>query len=483
MDNSVKYTLFRGVIWNTLEKFSIRFVTFAVGILLARLLSPDDYGLLGMISIFISLSQMFIESGFAKALISKKDRCEDDFCTAFYTNVIVAVTLYIVLFVISPYVADFYEQPILKILLRVLSLNFVLGSFNIVQRARLMSNMEFKTLAKVNFIATMCGCIIGVVCAYAKCGVWSIVAQTLSSTCTSLCLFPIVSGWKPKMRFSMTSFRNLFGFGSKLLASSTLSVIMSNISTISIGKFFSVSDVGYYTRAVHFSELVNSTICDVTGTVTFPVLSKFQDARNHLINIHKKTLFYTALVTLPIMVLLCMLARPIILLLLTDKWEPSIFLFQILCLARMITPMTSLNLNILNAIGRSDLYLKLDFIKIPLTLIRLVITIPLGIKAIVLGDLIDTCICFFINSYYSKQFFGYGAFQQLKDWKYIFLSVIIMSLSIYFVLKCIHCLWIQILLGSLVGLLIYLLSCTFFKIIDIDLFKNTFNRLRMRMNL
>ncbi len=476
MDSSVKYTLFRGVLWNTIEKFSTRFATFAVGILLARLLSPDDYGLMGMIAIFISLSQMFIESGFGKALISKKDCCEDDFSTAFYTNVIVAVTLYIVLFVISPYVAEFYGQPILKLLLRVLSLNFVLGSFNIVQRARLMYNMEFKSLTKVNFIATICGGIIGVVCAYAKCGVWSIVAQTMSSTCITLCLFPIVSRWKPNMRFSMSSFRKLFSYGSKLLASSTLSVVMSNISTISIGKFFSVSDVGFYTRAVHFSELVNSTICDVAGTVTFPVLSKFQDSKNHLINLHKKTLFYTALVTLPIMLILCMLARPIILLLLTDKWEPSIFLFQILCLARMITPMTSLNLNILNAIGRSDLYLKLDFIKIPLTLIRLVITIPLGIKAIVLGDLIDTCICFFINSYYSKQILGYGAFQQIRDWRYIILSVILMVLCVLLVESVITNLWLQLIVGLIVGLASYMGCCFLFKQVNISEIKSLIKR-------
>lgn len=472
--SSAKSKLINGVVWNTLEKILVKGASFIIGIVLARLLAPKDYGLLGMLAVFISISQVFIESGFAKALIQKKDCNDVDYSTAFFTNIIISILVYMVMFVIAPLVARFYEEPLLKDLLRVLSINFVLGSLNIVQRANLMVKVDFKSLAKINFWGTLFGGIIGIIMAYSGFGVWALVAQTIGSTLIMLLLFPIYSKWHPLWIFSKDSFKALFGFGSKLLASGVVSVVFNNISTIAIGKYYNSTQLGYYTRATQFSTFFSNVLYEVIGTVTFPVLSQLQDEEERMVALYKKSLFYTFFVTAPIMVMVALLAKPLVLVLLTDKWLPCVVLLQILCLARLFTPLSAINMNILNAIGRSDLFMKVDFIKVPLLLIILLITIPMGVKAIVIGDLIGTGICFFINAYYPGKLFGYGAMMQLKDWIKIMLAVLFMTIVIILILFLFHNAWIQLLLGGLCGIIVYLFSSYMLGVID----KNTIRDLR-----
>ena len=336
----------------------------------------------------------------------------------------------------------------------------------------LISRVNFKALAKVNFMGTFVGGIVGVILAYNNMGVWALVAQTLFNTITMLLLFPFFSKWKPLLVFSIDSFTQLFKYGHKLLISSIMSVFFNNISTIGIGKLFNKSEVGLYTRAVQLSELINTVICEVIGTVTFPFMSKFQDDENRLIVLYKKSLFYTAMISMPIMIIIAVLAKPIVLLLFTEKWLSCVLMLQILCLARMFTPMTSLNLNILNAIGRSDLYLKLDFVKIPIAILRLGITVPMGVTAIVIGELIDTILCFFINAYYSKKKFNYGAIEQFKDWRYIIFSVIIMGVSVILFSSLIDIIWIQVIGGIVVGIISYISCCFLFKLIDLKMIES-----------
>lgn len=468
MDKTIlKSKLFVGIFWNSFEKISVKGVSFVLGIVLARLLSPSDYGMIGMLALFISLSQIFIESGFAKALIQKKECSDIDYSTAFYTNIVIAIFMYFVMYNVAPFIAIFYNEPMLKNLLRVLSVNFVLSSFNIVHRAKLMVLVDFKSLAKINFMGTFIGGIVGILLAYNGMGVWALVAQTIFNTLTMLLLFPFFSKWKPLLTFSKMSFLQLFKFGHKLLISSVMSIIFNNASTIGIGKLFTKSDVGFYTRAVQLSELINTVICEVIGTVTFPFMSKYQDDKNRLLILYKKALYHTAMVSMPIMVLISILAKPLVLLLFTEKWLPCVFLLQILCLARMFTPMTSLNLNLLNAIGRSDLYLKLDFIKIPLAILRLLITIPMGVTAVVIGELVDTFICFFINAYYSKKKFNYGAIEQFKDWRYIIISVVIMGGLVITFSFLIDTNWLKIIGGMSIGIVSYISCCYCFKVIDL----------------
>ena len=469
MAQSVRSKLLHGVAWNFIEKVLIRGVSFFIGVILARLLSPSDYGLIGMLAVFISISNVFIEGGLAKALIQRQN-CQDiDFSTAFFANVCMSIGIYVVMFVSAPWIADFYNEPILIDLTRILSLNFVIGSFNIVQRAKMMAEVDFKSLAQINVLSTIISGIVGISMAYNGCGVWSLVGQTLSSSIVLIILFPIYSKWKPSFAFSLDSFRNLFGFGSKLMVTGVYSVVLNNISTICIGKYYSSKQLGFFTRASQFSQLISTTSYDVIGNVTFPVLSELQNDNARLVEVYRKSLLFTTMIITPIMVLTALLARPLIIVLLTEKWLPCVALMQWLCLARIFTPLSAINMNILNAVGRSDLFMKLDFSKLPLILITLAITIPISIEAIVIGDFVNTFFCFFINAYLPGRMFGYGAWQQLKDWRYIILSIIIMtsvvSLFLYFVTNVL----LQLFIGGIVGMLSYVVCCFFFNLINDDL--------------
>ena len=238
MAASVRSQFLHGVVWNFIEKVLIRGASFLIGIILARLLSPTDYGLIGMLAVFISISGVFIEGGLAKALIQRQDCREIDYSTAFVTNVGMSVFIYLIMFVAAPWIADFYNEPILVPLTRVLSLNFILGSFNIVQRAKMMAKVDFKSLAQINVISTVVSGFVGIMMAYYGFGVWALVGLNLCSTFILIILFPVYSKWKPSFMFSMDSFRHLFGFGSNLMITGVYSVILNNISTICIGKYY-----------------------------------------------------------------------------------------------------------------------------------------------------------------------------------------------------------------------------------------------------
>lgn len=466
MADSVKKQLTHGVMWNFVEKILMEGAQFVIGIILARLLLPSDFGLIGMLAVFISISNVFIEGGFAKALIQKKDCSDIDYSTAFVSNIVMSVVIYLILFVSSPWIADFYHEPVLTDLTRLLALNFVLGSFNIVQRARLMSQVDFKSLAKIKVSSVAIGGLVGVLMAYNGFGVWSLVGQTLSATLLQIFIFPFYSKWKPSLRFSKESFRKLFGFGSKLMVTGVYGVIVNNISTICIGRVYRSSQLGFFTRASQFSQLISFTVNDVLGNVTFPVLSHLQDDKDHMVSVYRKVLYLTAMIIFPIMILCTLLAKPIILILLTEKWLPCVVLMQWLFLARMFTPLSAINMNILNAVGRSDLYMKLDFSKTPLIILSLVITIPISVEAICIGNFVTSFLCFFINAYLPGRMFGYGAWKQIKDWRYILLSLLIMTIFVYVFLYFVGNMWLQLFVGGSVGIIAYIACCFFFGVIN-----------------
>ena len=471
MPQSVRSQLLHGVAWNFIEKVLMRGASFIIGIILARLLSPSDFGLIGMLAIFVAISNVFIEGGLAKALIQRKD-CQDiDFSTAFVANVGMSLMIYVVLFLTAPLIADFYDEPILTDITRILSLNFVLGSFNIVQRAKLMANVDFKSLAQINVISTIVSGIIGIAMAFYGWGVWSLVGQTLCSTIVLLLLFPFYSKWRPSIKFSPNSFRQLFGFGSKLMATGVYSVILNNISTICIGRFYKSNQLGFYTRASQFSEIISSTMFDVLGNVTFPVLSHLQDDREKLVSVYRKSLFITSMLIFPMMILCALLSRPMVIILLTEKWLPCVVLMQWLFLARMFTPLSAINMNILNAVGRSDLFMKLDFSKAPLVLIVLAITIPISVEAITIGSFCTSFICFFINAYLPGRLFGYGAINMIRDWRYIFLSLGAMVLAVLTYLHFVTDIWLQLFGGGIIGVVVYGTCCLMFKVVDDDMLR------------
>lgn len=471
MADSVRSKLLHGVAWNFTEKILVKAVSFVISIILARLLAPSDYGLTGMLAVFLSVSSVFIEGGLAKALIQRQD-CQDiDYSTAFVTNVSMSLVIYVVLFFAAPLIADFYDEPLLVSLTRAMALTIVLGSFNIVQRAKLMANVDFKSLAQINVLSIIVTGAIGITMAYLGYGVWALVGQAIGSTLFLIFIFPFYSNWKPSLRFSKESFFRLFGYGSKLMITGVYSVIFNNIATICIGKAYKSQQLGYYTRASQFPDLISFTVNDVLGTVTFPVLSELQNDKDRLVAVYRKSLLATALVIFPVMVLCALLAYPLVLILLTEKWVPCVVLMQWLCLARIFTPLSALNMNILNAVGRSDLFMKLDFSKAPLTIIILAITIPISVEAIVIGSFVDSFLCFFINAYLPGRMFGYGAWQQLKDWKYIILSILLMSVAVYLFMLVVQNVWLQLFIGGTIGIVVYSACCYFFKVIDDDMLR------------
>lgn len=474
MAQSVRKELSHGILWNFTEKILVEGAQFVIGIILARLLMPSDFGLIGMLAIFVAISNVLIDGGFAKALIQKKD-CQDiDYSTAFVTNIVMSVAIYLILFFSAPLISTFYHEPVLTDLTRVMALNFILGALNIVQRARLMSKVDFKSLAKIRVASIMVGGIVGVAMAYTGFGVWALVGQTLSNTLVQIVLFPIYSKWKVSFQFSKDSFKHLFGFGSKLMVTGVYSVILNNISTICIGRGYKSSQLGFYTRGSQFSQLIAFTINDVLGTVTFPVLSHLQDDKAHMVSVYRKSLFFTAMIIFPVMILFALLARPIILILLTEKWLPCVVLMQWLFLARMFTPLSSINMNILNAVGRSDLFMKLDFSKAPLIILSLVITIPISVEAICIGSFVTSFLCFFINAYLPGRMFGYGAWDQIKDWRYIILSILIMSGLVLLFTHFVNNAWLQLIGGGIIGVGSYIGCCYLLGVISkemIDMIK------------
>lgn len=466
--SGLKQKTIHAILWNATEKFLVKGASFIISIILARILAPTDYGLIGMLTIFVALSSVFIESGFVKALIQKQDCTDVDYSTAFYANLGISVVIYWVLFFCAPYVARFYQEPLLCEILRILAIHFVLGAFNIVQRAKLMAKMDFKALAKINFAGTMAGGGVGVVMAYTGWGVWALVGQTMMTTVTMLFLFPHYSKWKPIWAFSIRSFHQLFGFGSKLLITGVVATVVNNISTIAIGKAYKSGQLGYYTRATQFSEVIAFTVNDILGTVTFPVLSGLQNECERMMAVYRKSLFYTALLIFPVMVLMALLSRPLVIVLLTEKWLPCVFLLQVLCITRMFTPLSAINMNILNAIGRSDLFMKVDLFKLPLVLGTLAVTIPISVKAIVIGQLFTSFVCFFINAYYPGKLFGYGAWEQIKDYWKILVAVCVMILGVVLCNLFLESYWMRLIIGGSVGLMLYLFICSILHIIKLN---------------
>lgn len=414
-----------GVKWNAIGRFSTQGVNFLIGLILARLLSPSDYGVVGMVGIFFAIAQTFIDSGFGSALIRKNDCNDTDYSTAFYFNIVVGLVCCILLCVASPFIADFFNTPILKDLVKVMSLNMFIGSFAIVHSTKLTHSVDFKSQSIVNLLTAVLSGTMGIFMAYKGFGVWSLVFQQLIATVLRVVLLVAITKWFPKRLFSKTSFKYLFGFGGKILASSLLHTIYANMTTLIIGKFYTAKDLGYYSRGESLATYPSTNITGILQSVTYPVLSKIQDDDEHLIQSYRKLISMTSLVIFFGMFLLAALAKPLIVTLLTDKWLDAVIYLQIFCFAYMFDHICSLNLNILYVKGYSNLVLKLEVVKKTISIIMIVAAVPLGVLAICIARALYAQIAVVINTYYTGKFFELGYMQQMKDFsKYFFYSII-----------------------------------------------------------
>lgn len=405
----------KGVLWSAAEKISTQGIQFLFSIILARLLAPDDYGIIAMPMVFLVLAQVFIDSGFSNALIRKPDLKEEDLSTAFYFNILVGCFCYFVLFVSSPYIATFYNTPILEDVLKVTALTTLFTPLCAVQQAILTIKIDFKTQAKVSLSAQIFTGVIGIAMAYTGCGVWSLAISQAAASFLRTILLWYYSHWRPKTKWSRESFLYLWGFGSKLLGAGILDCLYQNMYTLIIGKVYQKSDLGYYTRAQTFAHLPTSSLYSIIKRVSFPVLSSLQSDEKSLMHTFKKIYRQTVYLIFPVIMGMAGMASPLFRLLLTEKWMPAVPYFQILCFAMMWLPVDALNLNLLTIHGRSDLFFKLEVIKKIVGVIILVCTLHSGIFILCIGY---SAYCLFeiiTDTYYTGKFFNYNLLMQIKD--------------------------------------------------------------------
>jgi Membrane protein involved in the export of O-antigen and teichoic acid len=411
---SLKQKTFKGVIWSAVERFSTQGVQFVFSILLARLLTPNDYGMIAMLTIFLAICQTFIDSGFANAVIRKIDRNEKDMATMFFFNIGMSLVCYAIIYFAAPFIASFYKMDELTLILRVLALRLIIQSFATIQATNLTIRIDFKKQAKISLSAAILSGIVGIGFAYKGYGVWALVIQSLFSSTFSSILYWVVVRWHPQCFFNKESFKSLFSYGSKLLISGLLDTIYNNLYPLVIGKFYTPAQLGAFAKADHFSQFPSQNVMRILHRVSFPVLSTLQNDPQRMRSCFLKFINYSALIIFPLMLGLLALSKPMTLLFLTERWSEMIPLLQILCVAMMWYPVHAINLNVLQVLGRSDLFLKLEIIKKILGLTTLLITLPISITAMCVGQIVNSILCLFINTYYSRKFINAGIVEQMK---------------------------------------------------------------------
>lgn len=434
MSGSLRNNAIKGTIWAFVERFSVQLVQFVITLIMARILTPADYGLIGMLAIFISLSQVFIDGGFSSALIQKKDVSPTDYSTVFYINFVLSLIIYSLLFLCAPHISNYYQQPVLTPVLRIYSLNLIINSLGAVQKTILTIKVDFKTQSKISFISAILSGIIGIVFAFYGFGVWSLVSQSIAMAICSVILTFIYVTWRPMFVFSLVSFKRLFSFGSKLLIAQIISSVYDNLYNIVIGKKFSATDLGYYTRARQFPELVSVNISGILSRVSYPILSKVQDEDERLKGIYKRYIEVSSFIIFPLLMVLVGLAKPIITLLLTEKWIEAASLLQILCFGLLWSGITTINLSLLKVKGRSDLVLKLEILKKLIAVSILFLSLIFNsLSAICLGIVAYSLIAVILNTYYTEKLLHYGFISQIKDFGiYLVLSLFIMFVGLFF---------------------------------------------------
>ena len=432
-EQSLKDKTVKGVGWSAIDNITQHLVTFVVGIVLARLLSPEDYGLLGIIAIFTAVCQTLISGGFTSALIRKKNATNDDYNTVFIVNLIMSLLLYGVIFICAPLIAEFFNREELIALTRVSSLGMIIGALAIVQRARLTKRIDFKAQTKISFSASILSGVIGISMAILGFGVWSLVAQKLSSRVIRTTLLWVVNKWIPQLRFSSESFHDLFGFGWKMMLSGLLDTIWKELYQVVVGKFYSPATLGQYTRAKHYSQLFSSNLTMIIQRVTYPVLSDIQNDKERMVIVYRKMIKLTMFITAISMFFLGAISEPLVYCLIGPKWHDAATYLPLICLSGSFHPLHAINLNMLQVQGRSDLFLVLEIIKKIIYLGPLFIGAFIGIIPMLFTNILISIIAYFLNSYYSGKLLGYSSWMQIKDIAPSYRISVLVALSVYFV--------------------------------------------------
>lgn len=414
---SLKKKTIGGLVWSFGDLIGNQGIQFLIQIILARLLLPEHFGLIGMILIFIALSNSLVDSGFTQALIRERHANQTDYSTVFYFNLVVSFLIYLILFLAAPAISRFFGEPQLVALVRVLSIGIVINAFAVIPKAMFAKEVNFKTQAKINLSSSILSGLFAVGLALAGYGVWSLVLRQLSMNAIQSLLFTVTKKWVPSLVFSTSSFKRLFGFGWKLLVSGMIDTFYTNVYFLIIGKQYSAAQLGYYTNASRFSEIVSQNLAATILRVTYPVLSSIQDEHERLKQSYKNITRLAAFLIFPVMVGMAAIGEPLVLLVFGEKWLPMVPYFQLLSIAGMLYPILALDLSILQVKGRSDLYLYLEIInKLSLTiLLFLVVWLELGVIGLIGAAILNTYFEFFVNSHVSKREVAYPAMEKLGD--------------------------------------------------------------------
>ena len=431
MSESLKQKTIKGASWSFVEQILTRGVNFVIGIILARLLSPTDYGLVGMMGVFIAISQIFVDGGLTNALIQTKNPSDKDFSTVYIVNMTMSFVFYFILFFSAPLVADFYAQPLLKPMMRVVALILIICSLSSIHGTLLSIRVDFKTKSIISIASSVLSGAAGIFCAYKGWGAWALVAQSVASATIITLLTLAFVHWMPKLVFSKESFKRLFSYSSKLLAASVISVAYDNAYPMVIGKRFTAADVGQYTRAGQFPGIANSTITSALNRVAFPVLSQIQDDNQRLLSVYEKYIQLSSFLLFPVLLWLCGSAHPLVSFLLTDKWIDCVPLMQILCFSLITNGITTINLNLLYVKGRSDLVLRLEIIKKTIAFAILFVSMLFNLKVMCYGQVLYSLIALCLNTLYTKKILGYGLFRQIKViYPYFLLALVVLAESL-----------------------------------------------------
>jgi O-antigen/teichoic acid export membrane protein len=447
-----------------MERGGTQGIQFVIQIVLACLLIPEDYGIIALVIIFINISNVFVQSGFNTALIQKKNVDEIDFSSVFYLSLFVAVLLYIGLFFSAPFIARFYENQLFVPVLRVLSLTLFFGAFNSIQNAVISREMQFRKLFISSTVAILVSGAIGIYMAYYNFGVWALVGQQITNQLLVILILLYTVRWSPKFLFSFKRVKVLFSFGWKLLVSSLLTTVYMDLRSLIIGKMYNPAMLGFYNRGQQFPSIITTNINGSIQSVLLPVLSSQQDNKQRVKDMVRRAIVTSSFLIFPMMVGLAITAESLVKILLTDKWLPCVPFLQIFCIVYALIPIHTANLQAINAIGRSDIFLKLEIIKRVIGFFILGVTVFYGVYAIALGQVLSGIIATFINAHPNKVLLKYGYMEQIKDIIPSLLLSLIMGLSIYSINWLEMNVWPTLIAQICIGIVLYMGMAWIFKL-------------------
>ena len=478
---SLKNKAIKGTVWSAVDNIVQYGVSFVVSIVLARLLTPDDYGLIGLILLFTAICNAIINSGFSTALIRKKNITENDYNTAFIVNIVLSFILYVVLCLGAPLIADFFCREELTLLTRVSSFSMIIGGLAIVQQTRLTKRIDFKTQTKISLISSVISGLIGIVMAYLGYGVWALVVQGLSSQTLRTAMLWFYNKWMPTLTFSRNSFRELFGFGWKMMVSSVLDSFWTQLYQVVVGKFYSPATLGQYTRAKQFSQMFSSNLTTVIQRVTYPVLSDIQDEKERLIIAYRKIIKTTMFITFALMFSLGAVSEPFIYCLIGEKWHEASTYLPLICFVGAFYPLHAINLNMLQVQGRSDLFLGLEIVKKIIGLGPLFVGAFVGIFPMLYTTILTSIISYFLNSYFPGKLLGYTCWKQLKDISLSFFIAFSMAVFVYTIKYLPFSYWLILPLQIVLGLSVLIFLCKIARLEEyneiVKIVKSTLNKI------